>query len=231
MKSEKLITYLTGSTTRVLERALAGEHGFGLMIQPGNAYHKRLGQYEVWGGDNGAFTKRGAFDPKRFRKMLARPELREHAARCLFVAAPDVLRVMPNGMVHGEAVATLKQFPEWAHEIRAAGLPVAFIAQNGLERILGDVPWELVDALFIGGSTEWKLGQGARKCVEAAQARGIHTHMGRVNSYKRLATAQRWGVDSADGTFLSFAHAENLGRLRAWMHKAAQTTKQLRIPE
>jgi hypothetical protein len=216
-----VITYLSGVTNVQLERD-AKRHGIGLLVQPGNSLHRRLPHYPMWAADNGAFTSRGAFDPVRFRALLVQPALREHADKCWFVVAPDVLVVRPNGLVRVDAVATLKQFPEWAAEIRAAGLPVALVAQNGLERMLDDVPWELVDTLFIGGSTEWKTGQAARRCVAAAQALGKRTHMGRVNSYKRLTIAQRWGVDSADGTYLKFAPDTNLPRLLGWLDRASK---------
>jgi hypothetical protein len=229
-KDVVVITYLTGSTNDKLERTGAfRDHGIGILIQPKSRYHTRLHAYPCWGGDNGAFTMVGAFCPKRFRAMLAKKELREHASTCLFIAAPDVLKVMPNGMVHADAVATLKQYAQWAHVIRDHGLPSALIAQNGLERMLDDVPWDLVDALFVGGSTEWKLGRGARTCVQAAAALGKHTHMGRVNSYRRLARAQSWDVNSADGTFLSFAPDTNLPRLVAWLNQTSSDAKQGRL--
>lgn len=224
-----MITYLTGSTGEHLERGVAHKHGIGVLIQPGNGYHKRLAQYPVWAADNGAFTQRGVFDPVGFRTMLQRPNLVKHVDSCLFVVAPDVLRVLPNGMIHADAVATLRQYAPWATEIRAAGLPTAFVAQNGLERMLDDVPWHLVDALFVGGSTEWKLSRGARLCVEHAKRLGKRTHMGRVNSYRRLAMAQAWGVDSADGTFLAFAPDANLPRLLAWLQRASSASKQTRM--
>jgi hypothetical protein len=39
--------------------------------------------------------------------------------------------------------------------IRYAGFPVAFVARDDLEHLT--VPWDDFDALFIGGSTSWKL--------------------------------------------------------------------------
>lgn len=184
-----MIRYLTGCTNKGVE-AVAFERGVGLLIQPGNSYHQRVA---------------GGFNADKFRRMLARPELQAAADRCLFVVAPDKLVILDDGTIVGDAAGTLDQFPAWAGEIRAAGFPVALVAQDGLETMLDAVPWALVDVLFLGGSTEWKLGTGARACVDAARARGKRTHMGRVNSYRRLAIAQAWGVDTADGTFLGFA--------------------------
>lgn len=213
------INYLTGATGAYLESGIATERGIGLLIQPGNHYHLRVQHYPAWAADNGAFSKKHGFNPVKFRAMLAQPNLRANVTTCLFVAAPDVLRVLDDGTVIGDARATLDQFPTWAREIRELGYPVALVAQNGLEDMLHLVPWDLVDVLFLGGSTEWKLGAGARACVEFARALGKGTHMGRVNSYKRLALAQGWGVDTADGTFLAYGPTQNLPRLLAWLDK------------
>jgi hypothetical protein len=213
--------YLTGSATAELEHGLAHSFGIGLLVQPGNSYHLKVKRYPFWAADNGAFSSKGGFDHVRFVTMLHRPELRAAAASCRFVVAPDVLRVLPCRTVIGDAAATLAQFPAWAREIRSLGYPVALVAQDGLENMLRDVPWHLVDVLFIGGSTEWKLSEGARRCVEAARARGKASHMGRVNSGKRFALAQSWGVDTADGTFLAFGPQKNLPRLLSWLEQPA----------
>jgi hypothetical protein len=178
------------------------------MIQPGNSYHTRVHNYPTWAADNGAFSAN--FDPDKFRALLARASLSKHKTSCLFAVAPDVM---------GNAQATLSLFADWAAEIRARGFPAALVAQDGLERALETVPWHLVDVLFVGGTTEWKLSEHARACVDHARSLGKRTHMGRVNSYKRLALAQSWGVDTADGTFLAFAPTTNVPRLLHWLDK------------
>jgi hypothetical protein len=212
-----MIRYLTGAATKGAE-AVAFERGIGLMIQPGNSYHLKVGLYPFWAADNGAFTKseRG-FDPERFRALLRRDTLKEYAGSCLFVVAPDKLVVLPDGTVVGDARGTLEQFPDWAREIRAAGFPVALVAQNGLESMLDEVPWALVDALFIGGDTAWKLSDAARVCVTEARRRRKLTHMGRVNSFSRMARAAAMLCDTADGTFLMFGPKVNLPRLLGWL--------------
>lgn len=40
------------------------------------------------------------------------------------------------------------------------------VAQDGLERLR--IPWNSFDALFIGGTTEWKLGAAARAIARDA---------------------------------------------------------------
>jgi hypothetical protein len=214
-----MIRYLTGSTSSGVE-AIAFARGIGLMIQPRSACHTKVSLYPMWAADNGAFTRAaGGFSARAFRAMLHQPHLREHAQSCLFVVAPDKLAVLAGGVVIGDAAGTLAQFPAWAAEIRAVGFPVALVAQNGLEDLLDAVPWELVDVLFIGGDDEWKLSDAARVCATEARAHGKGVHMGRVNSYGRLAVAASMLADSADGTFLRFAPTENIGRMLEWFDK------------
>lgn len=145
-----------------------------------------------WALDNDAYS---GFDEDRFLRMLDKAAQATDAAvrftnnAAKFVTAPDVV---------GEAAPTLELFDKWEPIIRAAGLPVALVAQDGLEDLV--VPWDRMDALFIGGSTEWKLGDAARRLTFEAKARGLWAHMGRVNSFKRLRIAASFGCDSADGS-------------------------------
>lgn len=179
------------------------------MVQPGNSFHLKVGAYPFWAADNGAFTKRaGGFSAEAFRAMLAQPELQAHAGQCLFVVAPDRLEVLSDGTVRGDAIGTLERFPEWAREIRGHGFPVALVAQNGLELLLDQVPWDLVDVLFIGGNDEWKEGPGAFACSVAAREHGCRVHMGRVNGLRRMRIAASMLCDTADGTFLRFGNPE-----------------------
>lgn len=214
-----MIQYLTGCTGAAVA-AIAHKYNVGLLCQPGNRYHLQVQNYPAWAADNGAFTKNaGGFNAAKFREMLAQPNLAAHARTCLFVVAPDKLTVLPDGKVIGDAQGTLEQFDPWAREIRAAGFPVALVAQNGLDGMFDEINWPLVDVLFIGGDDAFKLGPAGRACVAEAKRRGKRTHMGRVNSYKRLALGQSWGVDTADGTFLRFSVTANLPRMLSWFSK------------
>lgn len=205
-----MIQYLTGATGTYLETGIAADHNIGLMIQPGNGYYRRLAHYSAWGADNGAFSRTRVFDPAAFRRMLHRPELAASSSTCLFVAAPDVLF---------DAAATLQALPYWSDAIRSVGLPVALVAQDGLEVLLPRLNWSLFDVLFVGGTTAWKLGNQARSCVLHALRRDKRVHFGRVNSYKRLATANALGAHSADGTFLAFGPRTNVPRLLHWLKR------------
>jgi len=138
-----------------------------------------------WAADNDCFS---GFDEARFRSMLERIG---GLSGCRFISCPDVV---------GDAVATMKLFARWSDLVRGAG-PVALVAQDGL--VAEAVPWDELDAVFIGGTTEYKLGVEAARIVAGANARGIWAHMGRVTSAKRFLYAKSIGIDSVDGTQFS----------------------------
>ncbi len=148
-----------------------------------------------WAMDNGAFA---GFDEKAFLKKL---DLVKDVSGCLWVAAPDKV---------ADHLATLRLFDAWEPRLRQLGFPVALVAQDGL--IPCAVPWNRIDCLFIGGSTEWKLSEDARRLVVEAKLRGKLVHMGRVNTQQRLALALEWGVDSVDGTSMSMFAETYIGK-------------------
>jgi hypothetical protein len=156
----------------------------GRLVSPrsGNAIPSSL----PWAADNDAYR---AWDERRFLAML---RYLDNRPGCLFVAAPDVV---------GDARGTLDRFDDWRWEIVGRGLPVALVAQDGLEGLA--VPWDEFDALFIGGSTAWKLSAAAEDLGREATRRGKWLHMGRVNSRKRIRHALEIGCDSIDGTGFS----------------------------
>jgi hypothetical protein len=141
-----------------------------------------------WAADNDCFRH---FSPAAYSMMLDR--LKGVGGRCLFVTVPDMV---------GDAHQTARMFECWWTAPVRRGLPAALVAQDGLQdmgRWLA-LAWPRVDALFIGGSTEWKLGAAARALIREAKRRGLWVHMGRVNSLKRIAYAAEVGCDSIDGT-------------------------------
>lgn len=155
----------------------------------------------VWAADNGAFSDK--FDEGKWWRFLVANVHR--ASTCLFAVAPDVV---------GDAAATLERSLPWLPKIKGLGYPVAFVLQDGATNDL--IPWDEFDALFIGGTTEFKLGLDARHYAVEAKRRGKWVHMGRVNSERRYEYARAIGCDSADGTFLTFGPDANLPRLLAW---------------
>jgi hypothetical protein len=167
----------------------------------GNRRHQDV----TWVADNGCY---GAGYPGHAKWYGWLSGLVEHAARCRFAVAPDVV---------ADAAATLERSMPWLPRIRELGYPAAFVAQDGLEHL--DVPWDAFDVLFVGGSTDWKLGPPARHLVAEAKARGQWVHMGRVNSHRRLRYAAHIGCDSVDGTYVAFGPDRNLRRLLLWLRE------------
>lgn len=165
----------------------------------------------TWCADNGAFSDR--FDEVKWWRFLT--ENAYAAADCLFAVAPDVV---------GDAVATLERSRPWLAKIRALGYPVAFVLQDGATDDL--IPWDELDCLFIGGSTEYKLGPEARRYVAEAKRRGKWVHMGRVNSGRRCEYATAIGCDSVDGTYLTFGPDKNLPDVLGWL---ASANEQMRL--
>ena len=156
-----------------------------------------------WCADNGVFG--GAY-PGDDAYLTWLGERSEHAGRCDFAVAPDVV---------GDAAATLDRSAPMLSRIRRAGFKVALAAQNGLEDLT--VPWGAFDVLFVGGDTPWKIGPAARELTTEARLRGKRVHMGRVNSLRRLQIARRNGCHTADGTYLAFGPDANLPKLLRWL--------------
>lgn len=140
----------------------------------------------LWAADNDCFQ---GFHQTRYLKMLS------HVADvpgCLFITVPDVV---------GDSEATMKLFREWGETVAKVG-PVGLVGQDGLTP--QQVPWNDIQTLFIGGTTEWKLSEDAQLLMKEARERGKWVHMGRVNSWRRVEYAKACGVDSIDGTQLSW---------------------------
>lgn len=205
--------FLTGVSTDLTRAAGPAHRHLGLLVTPASGLQAQIGRYRLWAADNGCFAETPArpFRPAAFLRWLAALP-REG---CLFAVAPDVV---------GDAAATLARSQPMLPRIRDLGFPVAVVAQDGLEHIdrAGDLDWTGFDALFIGGSTEWKLSQAAADLARRARDRGLWTHMGRVNSYRRLRAAASTGFDSVDGTYLAYGPQVNGPRLMDWLDRLPQ---------
>jgi hypothetical protein len=141
-----------------------------------------------WAADNDCFQR---LDPAAYLGML--DALVGAPGHCLFVTVPDVV---------GSAHATAELFEVWWRALARRGLPAALLAQDDLEHLDRwlSMAWARIDALFIGGSTEWKLGPSAEALLAEARHRGRWVHMGRVNSARRIRYAASIGCDSVDGS-------------------------------
>lgn len=138
---------------------------------------------QFWGADNGCYS---GFDRRKFVRML---RVLEGKPGALFVCAPDVV---------GKAEPTLELFDKWGPRIRSHGLPVALVAQDGLEDL--EIPWDRMDAMFVGGTDKWKLSEPCNSLIAQAQSKGLHVHVGRINSIEATQICMELGVDSVDGS-------------------------------
>ncbi len=172
---------VSGATATMAE--WAGHPRLGRLLRPGNGNRPDA---LPWAVDNGAFKN---FDARAFEGLLDRIA---GAPGCLWVAAPDVV---------ADHAATLDRFAEWEPRLHARGLPVAFVLQDGSS--VETVPWLTCDAVFIGGSTAFKQSETARRQIGRARQLGKRTHMGRVNTARRMRIAHQFGVDTIDGTTFS----------------------------
>lgn len=166
----------------------------------------------LWVADNGLGPGQGGKagqgqlpDHEWFDWVSSRPWPKRD---CRFAVAPDVV---------GNAAATLTRSRHWLGALRSVGYPAAFVAQDGLEDLR--TPWDDFDALFIGGSTEWKLGRHAYELVQEGRRRGKWVHFGRVNTKNRLTYAYQIGCDSVDGTTLARGPVRNLESLLRWLRE------------
>lgn len=194
--------YATPSTPAVREAMTTGI--IDCIVTP--AQGNRIPPRATLCADNGCYGKGYPGDTAWLAWLATLP-----ADRVTFAAAPDVV---------ADAAATLTRSAPFLPAIRALGIPAALVAQDGLQDL--PVPWDDFDALFIGGTTTWKLGPHARHLTREAKARGKWVHMGRVNSDRRYRYAAWTGCDSADGTFLTFGPDVNLLRVRAWLRTVPQ---------
>ena len=158
---------------------------FGQMLTPKSGRATPRG---IWCADNGVFTGQYRFGAY-FSWLWA---MRPYRGECAFVPAPDVV---------SDARATRLRYWMTAPLIKAMGYPVAYVAQDDQE----NMAFPPMDAVFIGGSTDWKMSPAADACIRAGQASGAWVHVGRVNSIKRIRHFKLVGVDSVDGTALTYA--------------------------
>lgn len=181
--------------------------GFGRLLSPrqySRAYDTAHSEIP-WAADNDAYS---GFDPPAYRAML---NSIYGLPGCKFVTAPDVV---------GDWEATRQLWDEWQPDLSAAWLPMAYVAQDG--QPADRVPWRSIDALFIGGGTEYKLSAEAEQLGREAKRRGLWLHMGRVNSRKRFDYARATGCNSVDGTSYSRWRTRWLPNALTWHQEPLQ---------
>lgn len=196
-----MLYFATASGPKVRAAIAAGQLGQMHTPDVGN----RLIDGARWAADNGCFNARTFTVLRWGRWLLSLPRTADWAV------VPDVV---------GNHAKTLRRWHRYAPWVRRVGFTPAFVCQDGCDA--HDIPAD-AGAVFIGGTDAYKISNAAHRCVEEAQRRGIPTHMGRVNSLRRLRIAAQWGVDSVDGTYLAFGPDVNLPKLLSWLNPEQQS--------
>jgi hypothetical protein len=197
------VIYLSGCVTQSL-LALPRDD-VGVMFQPGMGNDTKPLMFRRWAADNGCFAQGERFDAGDWIEWLA--SLRRFRSTCLFAVAPDVM---------GDWQATWERSSAFLPTIRQLGFRAALVAQNGMPLRLLDLAG--FDALFVGGTNEWRdQTNEPQRLIAKAQRRGKWTHWGRVNTDWAIDRAWKSGCDSADGTFLAYGPDRNLRQLLGWL--------------
>lgn len=170
-----------------------------LNVPRGSDFH-RISRYGLpVACDNGAFH---GFNPDEYLRMV------ERLSSCpiAWIAAPDEV---------GDARKTLSLFKFWQPRLRH--LPLAYVLQDGAEDL--EIPWNEISCAFLGGTTAYKLSRAAADLMlEAKRHPRILTHIGRVNSRRRLLYSFDLGVDSVDGSGYSQYSKKELEKALDFLH-------------
>jgi hypothetical protein len=181
--------------------------GFGRLVSP--RHFGRITDTATagipWAADNDAYC---AWNDRRYVLMLGSIT---RLPGCRFVVAPDVV---------AHAWWTTALFWQWLPTLRDTGQPPAFVIQDGQDP--AEVPWNEIGALFVGGTTEYKLSADAERLGREAKRRGLWLHIGRVNSRKRYNYARAVGANSIDGTTFSMFRDTYLPAALHWHREPLQ---------
>lgn len=164
-------------------------HGWGLLVSRAGVW--RTEGFERICGDNGAwadFQAGRSFDEDAYERFL--DWLAAQPVTADWLVLPDIVA---GGM---ESLALSMRY---INRCRSVAPLVLIAVQNGME--IADLA-PLVGpsvGIFLGGSTEWKL-ERMIEWGEFCARRGIHYHVARVNTIKRMALAIAAGADSIDGS-------------------------------
>lgn len=191
-----MMLFVSGATTTTAR--FADHPALGRLVQPRswNRIDTVARSGMPWGADNDALA---GVNPDAYLRMLD-VIARSPRDQLKFVAAPDAVERTPEGIV-GSWEGTLWLWRCWRPALVARELPPAIVLQDGATP--ETVPWDELAAVFVGASTRWKLSRTAELLVRMARARGLWVHIGRVNTFGRLARVEAMGAHSFDGSQFS----------------------------
>lgn len=190
-QSHNLRILVSGATATLRRLSAQYPAHLGVLVTPHNG--NRLCSLALpWACDNAAFSRP---DDHKFWNMTIDTWMMLQHHPPMWIAAPDIV---------GDHRATRCLFDAWVanweYEIGYVPFPLAFVLQNGCAEC--EVPWEQIEAVFIGGDDRFKLRQ-CSELITAAKHRGKSVHIGRVNSLRRLRYCIDIGADTVDGTGFS----------------------------
>ena len=160
--------------------------GWGLLVSRVGAW--RTEGFDRYVLDNGAWADWQAgrsFDEDAFERLIDRL-----GARADWIVLPDIVA----GGLQSLALST-----RWLNRCLSVCSKALIAVQDGMaEADLAPLVGRSV-GVFLGGSTAWKLAnmeRWGRFCRE----RGVHYHVARVNTERRVWLAAASGADSIDGS-------------------------------
>lgn len=164
------------------------DHGCLQLRTPLTQYAREEGVW--WVMDNGSFSN---FDVQKFTRMAGAGF---GDPWCKWIALPDEV---------GDHEKTLEYFHYWQDYFSRQWIPTrdritsksAFVLQDGAT--IETIPWDKITAVFLGGSTRFKLSRRAYEILDHARDLGKWVHVGRVNTTSRIVHFH--GIaDSIDGS-------------------------------
>lgn len=158
------------STSAAFEFTEQYPQWFGWLCRPKknplSNYQEKAYTHLPFYADNDAFNN---FSAEKYCIMLDRLK----QIQICWVTAPDKV---------ANAQETTKMFHYWIDKIHP--LPVAYVLQDGVTQDM--IPFDTISAVFLGGSTEFKLSPYAMNLLHYARSMNKLVHVGRVNSVKRI---------------------------------------------
>lgn len=174
-----LVSGNTANMKRYLEKYPVFENHLGVLHTPTRGLHP----FKIFSAaDNDAFT---GFNQKAYMNML--PKL--VYLNVSWVTCPDIV---------GDAKETLRLYYKWQPVVSGYRLPCAFVAQDGIEDT--EIPWSLLDCIFIGGTTYFKYSKVVIDLIAEAKKHKKLVHVGRVNTVERIRYFFPHKPDSFDGS-------------------------------
>lgn len=171
-------------------------HGWGLLVGPDRHEWRNepVTGFTHLAGDNGAWSCYQAgrgFDEDAYEAFL--DWLAPQAERLDWLVLPDIV---------AGGLKSLALSLRYLNRGLSVAPMVLIAVQDGME------PDDLISVIgsnvgiFLGGSTAWKLKRMIEWGVFCAE-RGVHYHVARVNTFKRMALAAAAGASSIDGSSAS----------------------------